>query len=60
MYFVSMWLHITCEVNQNIYLLIHFDVKMMKREYAVSHMDKIAPKSTVKKAKTGGQSKWKK
>lgn len=25
MYFMSVWLHITCEVNQNVYLLIHFD-----------------------------------
>lgn len=29
MYFMSMWLHITCEVNPNIHLLIHFDVKMI-------------------------------
>lgn len=41
MYFMSVWLHITCEVNQKDYLLIHFDERRRGRD-TVPYMDKIA------------------
>lgn len=46
MYFMSVWLHITCEFNQNVYLLIHFDEGMRGGRQAgrdtVQCMDQIA------------------
>lgn len=51
MYFVSMWLHITCEVNLNIYLLIHFDERMIeiKGRNRVSYMDKVKKGKDIQK-----------
>ena len=43
MYFMSVRLHITCEVNQNDYLLIHFDERRRGRD-TVQYMDKIVQK----------------
>ncbi len=54
MYFMSVWLHITCKVNQNDYLLIHFDEKRRGRD-TVQYMDKIAQERRGKKNEAGGK-----
>ena len=54
MYFMSVWLHITCEVNHTVYFLIHFDERRRGKPRRGRILDKINQEHEGRKAKYSG------